>query len=539
MKAENFRIIYWVILPLVITSAIVLGYLGWKSAKRYQVLGHRSLVQSTVLLVDEKVGRIEDQIIKADNSVFSTIDMAQPEMLEQNWVPLSDAISPWVDQVAVIDLMDQRLLAAVGKSTPEDKEYFLQRIYGHVWQTLSPNHLRPNQLGHLHDNTGKSPELYAYKKTQHEGREYFWVLRHNLKGMMDSGYFEMFLAEQGDQIRFQIVDDAQHLVLGPKTRSVLLGEEYVVSKRFPSTFYLWRFQGVPPNAKGLEQEEGSKFAIELGVIIASVLMVVMGLILVVYATVQNQRLQTLRTEFVANVSHELKTPLSVVRMFSELLYSGKVPTHEKRQEYLKTISKESERLSLLIDNVLDFSSFEKGISPYHKKDADLLAVLKRAIDALKFRYGDDVVYQVDAPDNLEPVRMDEQAVLLAVINLIDNAVKYSAAQRQEEEKVKVEIAVKRGRRHLYIHVRDHGPGIPAEDLKRVFERFYRVPPKPFSGDHGNATRGSGIGLALVKRIAEAHQGKAWAENIPEHPNIPKQRGAMVSFSLLHEQANKA
>jgi signal transduction histidine kinase len=120
--------------------------------------------------------------------------------------------------------------------------------------------------------------------------------------------------------------------------------------------------------------------------------------------------------------------------------------------------------------------------------------------------------RVETKGSIPPARFDEQALLLALLNLIDNAVKYGGG-------TPVDVTIERGRRHVYLRVRDHGPGIPAEHHKRVFERFFRVRSK----DHGGV-RGSGIGLALVKRIAEAHGGRAWVETA-------EGGGARVSFSV--------
>jgi two-component system phosphate regulon sensor histidine kinase PhoR len=221
----------------------------------------------------------------------------------------------------------------------------------------------------------------------------------------------------------------------------------------------------------------------------------LGLSLLIYGWVQERRLATLRSEFIANVSHELKTPLSVVRMFSEMLLTDRVRDPDKRRTYLETILRESERLSALIENVLDFSAIERGKEAYQLRDGSL-------------------------PDVVPSVRLDEQALLLAVLNLLDNAIKYGVRRpNADAARPAIEVRVERGRRHLYVRVRDHGPGIPEPHLRRVFDRFFRVPTV-----NGEQVRGSGIGLALVKRIVEAHGGKAWAENADGG-------GAQVSFSV--------
>ncbi len=202
-----------------------------------------------------------------------------------------------------------------------------------------------------------------------------------------------------------------------------------------------------------------------------------------------------------------------------MLLTDRVRDDKKKRVYLETILRESERLSALIENVLDFSAIERGKEAYQLRDGDLAEVVQRAVETVRYRAEQaGVELKVAIEADLPPVRLDEQAMLLTVLNLLDNAVKYGA-KAPDGTLAPIEVKVERGRRHLYVRVRDHGPGIPAEHLKRVFERFFRV-----SRAGTEQVRGSGIGLALVKRIVEAHGGKAWAENADGG-------GAQVSFSV--------
>jgi len=239
--------------------------------------------------------------------------------------------------------------------------------------------------------------------------------------------------------------------------------------------------------------------------------ILLSMIFFFYAAEKERRLNRLKSELMANVSHELKTPLSVVRMFADMLRSGRVPSEERRLEYLDIICRESERLTSLIDNVLDFSAVEGGKGPYRLKRGDVGLAVGRALDAFRYRSEQDgVEIRLDRPDALPPVLIDQEAIALAVINLLDNAIKYGG-------QTPVELGLTAKRSSIDIAVRDHGPGIPSEAIRRVFERFYR-------GPHTSPTRGSGIGLSLVKHIAEAHGGRVWAKNAPGG-------GAVVGFSI--------
>lgn len=250
---------------------------------------------------------------------------------------------------------------------------------------------------------------------------------------------------------------------------------------------------------------------ELTLPVMSFAIILLSAIFFIYAAEKERRLNQLKSELMANVSHELKTPLSVVRMFADMLRSGRVPSDARRLEYLDIICRESERLTSLIDNVLDFSALEGGKGPYRLKRGNLGDAIGRALEAFRYRSEQDgVEIQLDAPEDLPQVLMDQEAIALAVINLLDNAVKYG-------EQSPVELTVTSKRNMVDVAVRDHGPGIPSDSLRRVFERFYR-------GPTSTKTRGSGIGLSLVKHIAQAHGGRAWAKNA-------QGGGAVVGFSI--------
>jgi two-component system phosphate regulon sensor histidine kinase PhoR len=242
------------------------------------------------------------------------------------------------------------------------------------------------------------------------------------------------------------------------------------------------------------------------------LVVIAGMIVVVVAAGRERKLSALKSDFVANVSHELKTPLSLVRMFAELLQSGRVDSDEKKRQYLQIILSESERLSALIENVLDFAKVERGKSGYDFSECFLGEVVARAVEACRVRAErDQVELELEIEQGLPLVRADERAIEIAVINLVDNALKYA------KDSHRIRIRVRRRKTDLEVSVTDHGAGILPEDRKRIFERFVR-------GRGTKQVRGSGIGLALVKHIATAHGGDAWVE--PVDP-----RGSRFAFTI--------
>ncbi len=499
------RLIYWGVLPTIAVAAGVLGYYAYQSAAQYTELGEQSIVQSTVLLVDEKVDRVEQQIIQADNAVFHLVNHDDLETLEERWVPLAERISPSVRAVLVVDDGGNVVASATRGGTRERRDFlkvFLERIL----PDLELERRRVGQLRHLHRNYAERSYLISYEAVRHRGRRFYLVAHH------DTGYFvrqvfpSLFVTEEGS---YNVVDEDNHRIYGP---NLSRSGDYLVGRRFPTTLYNWRLQVAPKQAPLLAARRRSGFVTEVGLIGLSFAIILLGVLFLIYAATKESRLNQLRTEFVANVSHELKTPLSVVRMFSEMLLTKRVRSEEKAQQYLEIICRESERLSALIENVLDFSAIERGKQSYQMREADLRDVVQRAIETFRYRLErEGVEVLLEERGDVPPMRFDEQAILLATMNLLDNAVKYGGSEGP------IEVTLERGRRHVYVRVRDHGPGIPDGEHRRVFDRFYRV-------RRDADTRGSGIGLALVRRIVDDHGGKSWAENHEDG-------GAVVTFSL--------
>jgi signal transduction histidine kinase len=234
----------------------------------------------------------------------------------------------------------------------------------------------------------------------------------------------------------------------------------------------------------------------------------LGVIALIEDISERRRLEEIRRDFVANVSHELKTPLALVRMFGEMLQSGRVASEAKRKEYLEIIVRESERLSNLIENVLDFAKVDRGRKAYEFAEGDVGAAVGRAAGVYRYRAerdGVDLAVEVEA--NLPPARIDERAIQLAVINLVDNALKYASRSKV------VTISAQRQGDSIAIRVTDTGPGVPSDERERIFERFVRgASASLVEGEKEAPVRGSGIGLALVKHIAESHGGRAWVES---------------------------
>jgi two-component system, OmpR family, phosphate regulon sensor histidine kinase PhoR len=187
-----------------------------------------------------------------------------------------------------------------------------------------------------------------------------------------------------------------------------------------------------------------------------------------------------------------------------MLQSGRVPSENRRQEYYDVLVEQSERLSLLIDNILDFAKLEEGRKKFDFQMMDIGLALQEIVSIIQDQVRhNDFVIKVEIEKPLPAIKADRESITQAITNLIDNAIKYSGDARNLIVSAFVE------NQYLNITVKDFGIGIKKEEIDKIFERFYR------GGDELTRTvKGSGLGLTLVKQIVEAHHGKVLVESEP-------------------------
>jgi two-component system phosphate regulon sensor histidine kinase PhoR len=230
--------------------------------------------------------------------------------------------------------------------------------------------------------------------------------------------------------------------------------------------------------------------------IASVLLLVamlLGVVLILRDIAREKHIARLRSDFISNVTHELKTPLTSIRMYAESLILGRVKSTEGQKEYLSVIVNESDRLKRMVNNILEFSKMEKGRSEYHFINSNLASLVKAATDEMRHwfeREGFEIIFELD--ENVF-ADIDPEKIKQALVNLFSNAIKYSTDTK------KVFIRLFKETDNVCIEVEDRGIGIPEDKLSRIFEPFYRI------GQEEGAS-GTGLGLTVVKEIIEAHNG---------------------------------
>ena len=225
----------------------------------------------------------------------------------------------------------------------------------------------------------------------------------------------------------------------------------------------------------------------------------------------------MKSEFISNVSHELRSPLHSIRGFTRLMLSGKVPDPETQREFLAIIDQQSEQLGRLIDSLLDMSRLESGRFQIQKQPVAIGEVIHDAVESF---YGvaseKGMVIEEDIPQDLPEIEVDGNRVKQVIANLLSNAIKFSNGGR--EVKVRAELRDN----EVLVQVIDHGIGIPEQAMPHLFERFYRAKDSMARG-------GAGLGLYISKQIIEAHGGRIWAESQPG-------KGSTFSFTLPLNQA---
>jgi signal transduction histidine kinase len=270
-----------------------------------------------------------------------------------------------------------------------------------------------------------------------------------------------------------------------------------------------KFQGTTAEAIG------RRWVLQSFLILGVLSVLMIGGLVLTYRSVNKQvALARLKSDFVSNVSHELRTPLALIRLYAETLELGRIGTEAKKCEYYSIIRKESERLTALINNILDFSRIEAGRKEYDFRETDIAELVRNTLDTYRYQIeqqGFLLEEQIDP--GIPAVRVDREAIARALVNLVNNALKYSANEKF------LGVRLYRDNALLKLEVSDRGIGIERHEQARIFEKFYRT-----CDPLVHNTKGSGLGLSLVKHITHAHGGEVEVESTPG-------RGSKFTLSL--------
>ena len=249
---------------------------------------------------------------------------------------------------------------------------------------------------------------------------------------------------------------------------------------------------------------GHRFALTSFLILGALSVLLAGGLILTHRNVAREMaLARLKSDFVSNVSHELRTPLSLIRLYAETLELGRISDPEKTQEYYGIIRKESERLTALINNILDFSRIEAGRKEYDFRETDLRELVHNTLESYRYQIEQSGFTFEEKIGDVPPLRVDREAMARSLLNLVNNSLKYS------QDRKFIGVNLYRDNGSVKLEVVDHGIGIPQTEQEKIFEKFYRV------GDPlVHNTKGSGLGLSLVRHIAQAHGGDVAVESAP-------------------------
>ncbi len=223
---------------------------------------------------------------------------------------------------------------------------------------------------------------------------------------------------------------------------------------------------------------------------------VLGILLILRDISREEHLSRLRADFISNVTHELKTPLTSIQLFTESIVLNRIKSAAHRKEYLQIILKETESLKRMINNILDFSRKEKGKREYNFEQVNVTLLLNDAINDLDYWLVEKEFILVKEIEENVTAMADPVALKQAIINLLNNAIKFSVNRKE------IEVRLKKEREMIMIQVEDKGIGIPDDQKEMIFQAFYRVGQK-----NAEDISGTGLGLSVVKEIVEAHHGK--------------------------------
>jgi len=303
-------------------------------------------------------------------------------------------------------------------------------------------------------------------------------------------------------------------VIDERGRNILTGKEELTSKDSLSLSYRqfpfpWKLLVSQPAFSDLElsaRRENFLYGALLAFIVALMLM---GAFLIVRDISRESETTRLKTEFVHNISHELKTPLTLIRLYGETLQRKEDLKKDEKKEAYEIITKESERLSHLINNVLDFSRIEMGRKEFDFKKGGLAQIVRDTLESYRYhleKKGFSIKKEIAS--DLPETNFDGEAIASVLVNLLSNAMKFSPKIKE------VTVKLFKDNGNAVLQVADKGIGISPKDISRIFNRFYRAKNEIVSD-----TRGSGLGLTLVKHIAEAHGGRIKVESEPGKGSI--------------------
>lgn len=464
----------------------MLGYLSLRQWEASAELLLREQARDMATMAAEKV---EMTVLKAEEECLGSLQIALLDpAFRAETIDAWRSKAPFVGRVYLLDRRGRLLYPP--RAAPEDAGILAglpAELSAGFWERGGRRHLLIGDqivLAAVAQSSRFGPVLIALTRNED-------ALRRDV--------LEKALAGTEGKSVLAVIDRADRLVYAPRPVD---RASRILTVSLGEALPAWRVALYEPDGLAPRDAVRRQAMLFMGAFALLLVVIALGLGASYRLVRRESEMARLKSDFVANVSHDLKTPLALIRMFGETLEMNRVRDETSRQEYYRVITRETERLTRLINNVLDFSRIEGGRQRYELRPGPLEPVVLEVLESFRYplaQQGFKVETAIE-PD-LPLVRMDAAAIGQALANLVDNAVKYSGERRW------LRVGARRSGPDIRLEVADEGMGIPPGETARIFDKFYRVGRSETQG-----RRGSGLGLTLVKHVAEAHGGRVEVES---------------------------
>jgi signal transduction histidine kinase/tetratricopeptide (TPR) repeat protein len=352
-------------------------------------------------------------------------------------------------------------------------------------------------------------QLDTFQRIDVEGKPIYGLLHKSrnaiLLGLFDvagiesffAGYSDVFAGSESD---YRILDDSGKLIAGMSQSQDKPFTTAALTKQFPG----WKIELYFKGGEVFEKAAKRQIAIYLWTGALVIMLIVVAGGVATQAVGRQIRLNKMKNDFIATVSHELKTPLASMRVLVDTLLEGNVKDENQTEEYLRLTAKENQRLSRMIDNFLTFSRMERNKKAFTIAGCSPAAIAQDAIEAVKTKFtANNCQLAVDIADKLPDIQADHDAMVTVLVNLLDNACKYTGEQKQ----IAIKVFADNG--NVCFAVSDNGIGLVRRHIRKIFDSFYQV-----DNTLARKAEGCGLGLSIVKFIVDAHKGKIAVESKP-------------------------
>lgn len=501
--------------PLLLLLVLVLAILTVLGFTYYSLRGERALLFQTL-----KANQQQSLALLASQTEDTVGNAIQAPFLVLKNVPLEDvddqriiALRQHFASVEQVMLLNQHmiLMQSFPPAASTYQHHLDAWLAGRVQEEYSAQRLQPRHNTRFTPRTFIEPvagqyALFSFQPIadldpSHE--DGFILLRFNVHKLINqhlSALFSDFTTKYGGQLQLTPAD----------TRGSARALYFPLARYLPGWHLVYT-----PNPKAIDGQLSHPNWTLLGIAAGVLLVILLAVLAAWWELKQEQSLVNLRNQFVASVSHELKTPLALIRMFAETLYLQRVRDPERMHEYHHTILRESERLTRIIGGVLDFSQLNSGTKVYELTDIDLASTVNEVLDRYMPHLSENgMQLHREIEPSLQPVAHDRHGITQILINLLDNAVKYARTGER------VDVRLQENQNRVELEVMDYGPGIPRAEIHRIRKAAYR-------GQISPSGRGTGLGLALVDRIATAHHADFLLDQPPDRSGLR----ILISFPI--------